>query len=70
MTIRTGEELALAEEQAVQAAILPPPPNGGVADLPQVTIPYLFARRFGVVVQAKDTDGHLTIGLREGADPK
>ncbi|WP_082474812.1 type II secretion system ATPase GspE [Sphingomonas sp. Leaf343] len=70
MTIRTGEELALAEEQAVQAAILPPPPNGNVADLPQVTIPYLFARRFGVVMQATDTEGHLTIGLREGADPK
>ncbi len=70
MTIRTGEELALEEEQAVQAAILPPPPTGNVADLPQVTIPYLFARRFGVVVQATDTEGHLTIGLREGADPK
>jgi len=38
--------------------------------LPQLTIPYLFARRFGVVVQHTAVDGHLTVALRQGADPK
>ena len=41
-----------------------------VAPLPQVTLPYLFARKFGVVVQQGDVDDRLTIALREGADAK
>jgi general secretion pathway protein E len=39
-------------------------------DLPQITIPYAFARKFGVVVDQTDTDSHLTIAMRAGADPK
>ncbi|MFZ4748437.1 MAG: GspE/PulE family protein, partial [Sphingomonas sp.] len=35
--------------------------------LPHVTIPYAFARRFGVVLQP-GTDGRLSVALREGAD--
>lgn len=45
-------------------------PAEAIAPLPQVTIPYAFARKFGVVVQHSDVDSHLTIALREGADPK
>ena len=41
-----------------------------VVDLPQITIPYAFARKFGVVVDHTDTDSHLTIAMRAGADPK
>ncbi|WP_375394542.1 type II secretion system ATPase GspE [uncultured Sphingomonas sp.] len=41
-----------------------------VAPLPQLTLPYAFARKFGVVVQHSDVDSHLTVALREGADPK
>ena len=41
-----------------------------LAPLPQLTIPYAFARKFGVVVQHSDIDTHLTIAMREGADPK
>ncbi len=41
-----------------------------VAPLPQLTIPYAFARKFGVVIDHTDTDSHLTIAMREGADPK
>jgi general secretion pathway protein E len=41
--------------------------EGGI---PQLTIPYHFARKFGVVIQHTDTDSHLTLALREGADPK
>jgi general secretion pathway protein E len=37
--------------------------------LPLVTIPYAFARRFGVVMQP-GTDGRLSVALREGADPQ
>ncbi len=43
--------------------------DGGL-DLPQITIPYAFARKFGVVVDHTDTDSHLTIAMRAGADPK
>ncbi|MGW8280943.1 GspE/PulE family protein [Sphingomonas aurantiaca] len=44
--------------------------GGNAADLPQITIPYAFARKFGVVVDHTDTDSHLTIAMRAGADPK
>ena len=36
---------------------------------PNVTIPYAFARRFGVVL-APGTDSHFAIAMREGSDPK
>ena len=38
--------------------------------LPMLAIPYAFARKFGVVVQHTDTDTHLTVAMRAGADPK
>ncbi|WP_373458471.1 GspE/PulE family protein [Sphingomonas faeni] len=44
--------------------------SAGEIDLPQITIPYAFARKFGVVVDHTDTDSHLTIAMRAGADPK
>jgi general secretion pathway protein E len=44
--------------------------GGNAADLPQITIPYAFARKFGVVVDHTDTDSHLTIAMRAGADAK
>ncbi|RZT55087.1 general secretion pathway protein E [Sphingomonas sp. BK036] len=44
--------------------------GGDAVDLPQITIPYAFARKFGVVVDHTDTDSHLTIAMRAGADPK
>ncbi len=50
----------------------PTPPASGRGDfdaLPQITIPYAFARRFGVVV-APNHEGHFTVAMREGADPK
>ncbi|WP_242182116.1 ATPase, T2SS/T4P/T4SS family [Sphingomonas sp. CARO-RG-8B-R24-01] len=37
--------------------------------MPDVTIPYAFARRFGVVL-APGTDSHFAVAMREGADPK
>ena len=40
------------------------------AALPVVVLPYLFARRFGVCVAHTAADGHLTVALREAADPK
>ncbi|MEO5867271.1 MAG: ATPase, T2SS/T4P/T4SS family, partial [Sphingomonas sp.] len=33
------------------------------------TIPYAFARRFGVVIDTQD-DAHLSVAMREGSDPK
>ncbi|MEG8030504.1 ATPase, T2SS/T4P/T4SS family [Sphingomonas aurantiaca] len=44
--------------------------EGSEVGLPQITIPYAFARKFGVVVDHTDTDSHLTIAMRAGADPK
>jgi general secretion pathway protein E len=41
-----------------------------VEALPNVTIPYTFARRFGVCIQHTEADEHLTVALREGADPR
>ena len=48
----------------------PTPPASGRGDLPALTLPYLFARRFGVCVAHTAADGHLTVALREGADPR
>ena len=39
-------------------------------DTPAVTLPYLFARKFGVVVAHGPADAPLGVALREGADPK
>ena len=64
---------AMAEPPPLVAADTARPvetPAEAIAPLPQVTIPYAFARKFGVVVQHSDVDSHLTIALREGADPK
>lgn len=64
---------AMAEPPPLVAADTALPvetPAEAIAPLPQVTIPYAFARKFGVVVQHSDVDSHLTIALREGADPK
>ncbi|MBP2512881.1 general secretion pathway protein E [Sphingomonas sp. PvP018] len=49
-----------------------PSPEGEGLDvaLPQITIPYAFARKFGVVVDHTDPDSQLTIAMRAGADPK
>ncbi len=41
-----------------------------IAPVPQLTLPYAFARRFGVVVDHAGSDAPLTVALREGADPK
>jgi general secretion pathway protein E len=64
MIIRTGaetdSETLLID---VPAPIAPEP-------LPMLAIPYAFARKFGVVVTHTDTDTHLTVALRAGADPK
>ena len=56
-----GEGVIVGEAAAIGTVPLP---------IPQLTIPYLFARRFGVVVQHGAADGHLTVALRDGADPK
>ena len=42
----------------------------GAMPLPQLVIPYAFARKFGVVVEHTETDSHLTVAMRAGADPK
>ena len=66
MIIRAGSEV-LDEPSAV--AVLADPP-AAVAHMPMLTIPYAFARKFGVVIQHTEADSHLTIAMREGADPK
>ncbi|MDB5679183.1 MAG: type secretion system protein GspE [Sphingomonas bacterium] len=53
--IRTGDMIAAAEEELPPAAAF-------------VAVPYLFARRFGVVLDM--SDGAPSVSLREGADPK
>ena len=69
-----GEGGSTSAAPVSEALAQPLPQAGGglsaLAPLPQLTIPYLFARRFGVVIQHTGTDGHLTLALREGADPK
>ena len=55
---------------AADTALLVETPAEAIAPLPQITIPYAFARKFGVVVQHTEADSHLTVALREGADPK
>ncbi|WP_267397256.1 MULTISPECIES: type II secretion system ATPase GspE [unclassified Sphingomonas] len=51
-----------------------PSPEGEGRDapavVPQLTLPYAFARKFGVVIQHTDADSQLTVALRTGADPK
>lgn len=64
---------AMAEPPPLVAADVALPvetPAEAIAPMPQITIPYAFARKFGVVVQHSDVDSHLTVALREGADPK
>jgi general secretion pathway protein E len=60
-SIRTGDA---ADDEA--PIVLPEP----LALPPEmVTVPYLFARRFGVVLEHGE-GSHLSVSLREGADPK
>ena len=70
--IRTGREIESADSDEI--VLLPESiaenADAPVSALPMVTVPYAFARKFGVVVQHVAAEGHLTIGLREGADPK
>jgi len=47
-------------------AEVPPAVAGGALT---VNVPYPFAKRFGVVILG-DSEGHLTVALREGADPR
>ena len=65
---------ALLTDDAIEVYAIPSPnpsrEREGSSDLPQITIPYAFARKFGVVVDHTDTDSHLTIAMRAGADPK
>ena len=63
--VGTFVELAGREELALPQSAVPYP-----IGLPAVALPYLFARRFGVCVAHTATNGHLTVALREGADPK
>ena len=62
----------MTEPLPIQSGVLVEPAALPAPDIPlvQLTIPYTFARKFGVVVQHSDTDSHLTIAMREGADPK
>ena len=69
-----GGGAALLTDGAIEGYVIPSPnpsrEREGSSDLPQITIPYAFARKFGVVVDHTDTDSHLTIAMRAGADPK
>ena len=70
-----GGGLALTPKDILEGEREPTPNpsrmrEGSEVDLPQITIPYAFARKFGVVVDHTDTDSHLTIAMRAGADPK
>ena len=50
--------------------LVPEAEAGAQVPLPAVSIPYAFARRFGVVIDHSDADAHLTIAMRAGADPR
>ena len=65
MQIRTGSEIDA--DLPVAAPVILSDVLAAPVVLP--TIPYAFARRFGVVLQASD-GVHAAIALREGADPK
>lgn len=67
--IRMGSE-SVVEADDGSAIALPAESAAAIAPIPAVTIPYAFARRFGLVVQHGDADSHLTVAMREGADPK
>ena len=58
MKIGRGDEAGITDD-ALPAAAMPLP----------VTIPYAFARRFGVAL-LKEEDAHLVIAMREGSDPR
>ena len=68
MIIRRGEDEAVAEIADIADVA------AGIPILPEVTplplsIPYGFARKFGVALMRAD-DGHLSVALREGEDPR
>ena len=64
MIIRHGSETD-TETLLIETPAAPAP-----EPLPMLAIPYAFARKHGVVVQHTDTDTHLTVAMRAGADPK
>ena len=68
MIVRRGSDFPEAATPLVPA----PLPGATAGDVPPVplTIPYAFARRFGVVVDESGDGAGLTVALREGGDPK
>ncbi len=73
----SGEGLGWGSPAELALGETPPTPNPSpegegllTAEIAlPVTIPYAFARRFGVVL-APGTDSHFAIAMREGSDPK
>ncbi len=47
-----------------------PAAEGERAVVPQLSLPYGFARKYGVAVRPGEPDAPLTLALREGADPR
>ncbi|GAA3719218.1 type II secretion system ATPase GspE [Sphingomonas cynarae] len=71
MIIRQGNELEqVAVDPVVPEAVLATATGASDVVVPQLTLPYGFARKFGVVVQSTGPEGPLTVALRQGADPK
>ncbi|GGB35275.1 type II secretion system protein GspE [Sphingomonas metalli] len=55
---------------ATDDPIVPPAADGERAVVPQLVLPYGFARKYGVAVRPGEPEGPLTVALREGADPR
>jgi general secretion pathway protein E len=71
MIIRQGNELEQVPAEPVVPEVVPATATGASdVVVPQLTLPYGFARKFGVVVQPTAADEPLTVALRQGADPK
>ncbi|MBJ6123197.1 Flp pilus assembly complex ATPase component TadA [Sphingomonas sp. BT553] len=58
------------EATIASADLLAPEPGVSDVVVPQLALPYGFARKFGVVVQPTGPDAPFTVALRDGADPK
>ncbi|WP_183982951.1 ATPase, T2SS/T4P/T4SS family [Sphingomonas jinjuensis] len=65
-----GKGVGGASQSAAPDATPHPSPSPEGEGLVQLTIPYAFARKFGVAVQHGEPDAPVTVALREGADPK
>ena len=59
----------MIEDSVIEASVIETPVIIDTPRVDVVTIPYGFARRFGVVMQ-NHADGRLSVALREGADPR